>query len=339
MPRDTRAAFLEALKRADRRIYTAFMETVAAIQNAADLARIERAIEARDVEAVLQAMNMTRAGLEDAEAAVAAAFRDGAEYQNTTAPQDMATGFRLAFSGSHPRVLDWMRENTANLVTEVLEDQRILVRETITAGVEANRGYAKIARDLAGRMDGNRRKGGMIGLHSSQARAVRKARAELEALDTRYFQRARRDKRFDRTIAKAVREGRKLTAADVDKIIGRYSDRLLALRGEAISRTEGSKAMNAGRAEAMEQSIERGDIPAEAVSVTWNATIDRATRDSHAQLHNTTVKWGERFVSPVTGAEMRWPHDESAPPAEAVNCRCFARLLVDYKRVRDLRGT
>lgn len=337
MPRDTRAAFLDALKRADRRIYQAFTEAMAAVRNTASMTAIERAIETGDVQAVMEALSLRPAALEGVQEAIRQALREGAAYQNATAPAAEIAGLQLGFDGSHPRILSWLAQNAAALVTEVLDDQRTVIREAIAAGLTENIGYASIARNLAGRMDGNQRKGGLVGLHSTQARAVRAMRADLEALDGRYFSRKRRDRRFDRTVRKAIREGQALTPAVMDKITGRYSDRLLALRGETIARTEANKAMNEGRAEAIVQMIESGEAPADAVTKIWDATPGPRTRDSHRQLNGTKVKWGEPFVSPVTGAEMAWPHAEGIPAEEAVNCRCSCRFRVDWLAVRDRR--
>ncbi|MBR9841442.1 MAG: hypothetical protein GYB50_26850, partial [Rhodobacteraceae bacterium] len=119
----------------------------------------------------------------------------------------------------------------------------------------------------------------------------------------------------------------------IERIAGRYADRLLQARGRTISRSEGNKSMNAGRGEGVVQMIERGEILAEHVTIIWDATPGPRTRDSHRALNGQTIKWGEFFVSPVTGALMRWPHDEDAPAEEVVNCRCSARFRVDWKAV------
>src|SRR5690606_18192795 len=130
-----------------------------------------------------------------------------------------------------------------------------------------------------------RRQGGIIGLTSQQAGFVTNARAELAdpnrmAAD---FGRQRRDKRFGATVRKAMREGRALSPEQIDRITGRYADRLLALRGEAVARTETLTAMNAARFESYRQAIEVGDLAPENVTATWGATGDARTRHSHME--------------------------------------------------------
>ncbi|CAM4397655.1 phage minor head protein [Palleronia rufa] len=141
-----------------------------------------------------------------------------------------------------------------------------------------------------------------------------------------------RDKRFDKTVRKAIEEGKPLDAAMVDKITGRYSDRMLKYRGDVIARTEGNKAMNAGRHEATQQMVDDGKVPPDAVTKIWDATPGKFTRDSHLALNGTEVRWGQPFVSPVTGAMLDHPHDENAPPSETVNCRCSERIRIDWRR-------
>lgn len=338
MPVDSRRAFLEALKQADDRLYQAFMEAISSIRGAANLSDLETAIASCDVERVIRSLNLADPAFEDLARGIEEAFRAGAGYQNGAAPQAEAAGLNIAFTGRHYRAEAWMRRHSADYVTEVLEDQRALVREAVSSGHETGRSYRQVALDLIGRTDGNQRKGGLVGLHSQQARFVRNARQQLEDLDPAYFERTRRDKRFDATVKRAIREGKPLSRADIDRITGRYADRLLQTRGKTISLTEANKALNAGRAEAISQMIEGGKIPASAVTKIWDATPGPRTRDSHRALDGAKAKWGEKFESPVTGARLEWPHEEGAPAEEVINCRCSCRFRIDWKEVSRWRG-
>lgn len=335
---DNRRSFLEALKQVDAALYRAFIAAVDSIRNAADVRAVERAVETGDPDQVAAALNLTDAAFEDLARAIEDAFRQGAMYQNGTAPKAESPVLQVLFSTKNPRAEAWMRRNAAGLVSEVLDDQKALIRETITRGQEVGQGYRKTAMQLVGRVDGNRRKGGIVGLHSTQARAVARAREQLEALDPAYFSRVQRDKRFDATIRRAIREGKPLSADVIEKITGRYSDRLLALRGRIISRTEGNKAMQAGRVEAVQQMLDNGTIQEQHLEKIWDATPDTRTRDSHAALNGTSVPWAEDFVSPVTGAHLHHPHDEDAAASETVGCRCTMRVRIDWVAVAAWRS-
>lgn len=347
MPIDTRAQFLEALQAVSDDLYQAFNAAIQDMRETAQVSAIDEAIrlamETGNVEAgvrgVLDALQTGTQLWLPLDLEISQAFIAGAQYQQQAIPRDVQRGgggvgpFIVRFDGRHPRAEAWSRERSAALVTEISPDTEVVIRETIAQAVETNRPYTKTRLDLIGRTEDGARKGGLIGLHSSQARAVRNARAQLEALDPAYFTRERRDRRFDKTVQMAIDTGEPLTQAQIDQITGRYSDRLLQLRGETISRTEGNKAMNAGRAEQIVQMIEDRKIMPEHVSMVWDATPGPRTRDSHRLMNGTRINWGEYFISPVTGAALRWPHDEDGPAEETVNCRCSARFVIDWKAV------
>lgn len=377
MPRDTRRRFLEELAKVEPRIADAFAAAIQDIRSASQLRAIEAAIErgyatgniARAVQEVSTAINLGSEFFAPLDRQIVEAFIEGGAYQVGLLPKrppNTAPRLVARFDHRNPRAEAWTRRNTGRLIAEITRDTENVIRETITAGFEENRGQRAIALDLIGRTEGNQRTGGLIGLHSRQAAAVRKARAELMAdkslvnaeilkmtkiekwrkrpadevraeavrrVRYSYFTRDRRDKRFDATVRKAITAGKPLSAADVDNITARYSDRLLQLRGATIARTEGNKAMQAGRTEAMQQLIDSGKVPASAVSKIWDAVIGPRTRDSHIGLNGQEVKWGEPFVSPVTGALLDHPHDEDAPGSEVISCRCTMRTRIDYTQL------
>lgn len=332
--KDTRARFLKALQEHDARIYRAFVEAMAALRNTAWMDALERAIEAGDISAAMRALNMAPEALDEVNEAVRQAFRAGASYQIGTAPTRLVRGLAIRFQASNPRAVAYLERRAAAMVAEVVEEQRKVLRHVITEATRAQRTYSQVALDVAGRMDGNSRKGGLVGLLEREAQYVSNARAQLQELDSGYFTRTLRDKRFDRTVAKAIREGKPLAPAQIDQITGRYSDRLLAARGRRIARTESNAAMQAGRREATEQMIDRGEALPSEVTKEWRSSRDRETRDSHREVAGTTRKWGEPFEN-----GLQYPHEEGAPPAEVVFCRCTMHTTVDYAAVARRIGT
>ncbi len=108
-----------------------------------------------------------------------------------------------------------------------------MVREVVAAKVELAVNPRTTALDLVGRVNRatGQREGGFVGLTTKQAQWVLNAEAQLRNLDPAYFQRELRDKRFDRRIMKAIREGKPLSAADIATITARYRARLLDHRG------------------------------------------------------------------------------------------------------------
>lgn len=212
-----------------------------------------------------------------------------------------------------------------------MQDQRQAVRTVLEAGLNAGRNPRSVALELVGRIENGKRTGGIVGLTSGQAQYVLNARRQLEDLDAGYFDRALRDKRFDRIVRKAIADGKPIAKADVDKIAGRYADRLLNYRGEVIARTEMIAALHAGQYEGMRQLIETGKVRADQVTKVWSATGDGRTRDTHLAMNGQGVRFDRPFISP-SGAQMRYPHDESlgAPADEIIACRCHMTLKVKY---------
>lgn len=214
-----------------------------------------------------------------------------------------------------------------------MADQEQAIRQTVEQGLADGRNPRNVALDLVGRLNrqSGRREGGIVGLTSQQAGYVANARRQIEELDAGYFDRKLRDKRFDRTVAKAIREGKPLARADVDRITGRYSDRLLAHRGDVMARTESIAALHAGQFEAARQLVESGKVRADQITKVWDATGDARTRPSHAAMDGQAVGLNEAFTTPGC-FRMMHPHDASlgAPADEIINCRCFMAVRVKY---------
>lgn len=338
---DTYAAFIAKLDEISPAIAKAFREAVEDITSATQLRALQAAIERGDVEGAVAAINLGPAFFAPLDQAVADSFRSGAIWQLAqTLPKSgsLAGRLQIRFDGRHQRAETWTRRQGARLVTEVAESVKEAVRLTVRDGLQAGRKPRAVALDIVGRTNRatGRREGGILGLTSQQAGYVVNARREIEELDGSYFQRKLRDKRFDGTVSKAIKDGKPLSKADVDRIIARYSDRLLKHRGDVIGRTEALTALNAGRHEGMQQLADDPAIPRAAVKREWISTPDSRTRDSHATMSRQKVGLDEPFTTPE-GHRMMFPGDNSlgAPASETIQCRCSFRSAVDWQAVAE----
>ncbi|MCG8447860.1 MAG: phage head morphogenesis protein, partial [Hyphomicrobiales bacterium] len=137
-----------------------------------------------------------------------------------------------------------------------------------------------------------------------------------------------RDRRFDRTVAKAIREGRALDRVTVNRIAGRYGDRLLQLRGEAIARSEMLSALQASKLEAFRQAVDSGQVSRETIKRTWRTAGDGRVRDTHNGMNGQTVLGLDApFISP-SGVRLMHPGD--GPAEESINCRCNQEIRIDF---------
>jgi SPP1 gp7 family putative phage head morphogenesis protein len=82
------------------------------------------------------------------------------------------------------------------------------------------------------------------------------------------------------------------------------------------ARTAMTAAQNAGRMESMREVQESGIQ----VKKKWLATLDKRTRDTHADLDGEETGVDEPFKTPL--GEIMYPGDPHANPALVYNCRC-----------------
>lgn len=336
-------------------IYREFMDAVAKITNTTGVELVAELLQEGRIDDVMRLLGVDDARFSRLAESLRAAYVAGAEVGSAAVPPvnlvrlRSATGLlgvkwqqgrrsaslRFRFDMRSERVEEWLRRNSSRLITAIVSDQREVIRRTLDAGVAAGRGPRQTALDIVGRVSSTgRRAGGVVGLTSQQAGFVSRMRAELSdpALMRGYFTRNLRDKRFDRTVRKAMSSGKALSAADIDKIAGRYADRLLKFRADTIARTETLTAVAAAREHSFQQAVDAGALMPEEVECTWSATGDKRTRHSHASMDGQKRKFGEPFRSP-SGALMMFPGDYSlgAGAEETIQCRCMKQYRVRRK--------
>lgn len=237
------------------------------------------------------------------------------------------------FDGRQQEALAWAQENSARLVTRLTEESRDAVRATITAGFESNRGAQSVARDIAGRRVGAVRVGSVVGLTGPQADSIARARIGLATGDTaalrRYLTLKLRDKRLDGIVRRALRDGRAVSAADLDKLTEAHKAKALGYRGKVIAQAETFKAAAAGRDEAYRQMLGMDGVTG--VTVRWQHNLSAEPREEHIAMSGTVIRLGESFIFP-DGTAMRHPHDENAPARHVIGCKCVAIYRVEVAK-------
>jgi len=309
--RDTRRNFLRLLDQTWPGVRSEFVAAMRQARAGVDMKALEAAIARGDVDAAFRALRFDAADLFKTDTAITAAMNAGGNYQmgafqHATRRAPIASRVVQSFGGRNERAERIALELGSKLVTEVVDDTRVMIAQTIRAGLEAGAGPRRTALDIGGRVVNGKRQGGLVGLDSRRAGWVQNYRAKLLA------------------------EGR--PQSQIDRMAQRYSNKLLRQRGETIARTETLKALNAGRQEALDQLIENpnNDVRAEDVVRAWDSTGDARTRETHAAADGQVVPQGEAFT--VGGYSMMYPGDTSlgAPAGETVNCRCVVDIRIDF---------
>jgi len=324
-------------------IRKAFEDAVADIRSNVQLRRIVERLERNDIAGAIEALNIDRAAFNPVADAIRQAYNAGgtAAVAGMPALRD-PDGHRLVvrFDVRNLRADRWLAEHSSTLIANITADMREAARITLTAGMEAGRNPRSTALDLVGRLNRatGRREGGILGLTSIQAEYVASMRARLLSGDPAEMRKVlsmtRRDKRFDRTILKAIAEGYSVSTDMVARMTARYADSLLLLRGETIARTETMPALGQSQEEAFQQAIDKGAIRAGQIEGIWHSAGDkrvRATHGDHGGMNGQKVGWKEPFVSP-SGARLMFPGDTSlgAGPSEVCNCRCWRELKINF---------
>lgn len=315
------------LKTYEPRIRKAFADAIRAARGSVDQRALIAALEARDIERAVQLLRLNQAVLFPLTDAARSAYVAGADLVAPTLPSAIAGAF--AFDGMHPRAISWIQEHGASLVQGIVDDSEIATRNALISGLQEGRGTRDVARDITGRMINGQRRGGILGLTSEQTDYAISARRELQDLDSHYFTRKLRDRRFDGRVRKAIREGRQLSQADIDQITGRYKDRMLAHRGRLIAQNETFTAQAEGRSEAMRQVLERDDV--EAVTKRWQHSPQDNGRAGHIAIDGTVIDFDEDFILP-DGVAMSQPHDPRGGAKHSVSCKCVCIYRTRLKR-------
>lgn len=341
---DYRDEIERLLDELEPQVRDAFFEAIGDINDETVLAALEERLKAGDLEGAVRVINVDPVIFARVADILANAYRESAV---STAESMRAVrtpeGGRLVvrFNVRNPRAEEWLRVESSKLVRNLSDTVRDTLRATLSEGMSRGLNPRTTALDIVGRVSARtgRREGGLLGLTPTQASYVSNARDELLSgspeLLQRYLGRKRRDARFDPIVRRALAAGKAVSADDVRAMTGRYSDRLLQLRGETIARTETILSLHAGQEEAMRQAIETGKVPEDAVVKIWKTAADGRVRDSHyvlGQKGGKTVPFNTPFISPATGAAMMHPGDRSlgALPEDVINCRCHAEYKVDY---------
>lgn len=317
----------------------AFLAAVNGIRNRVVLAKLTEMIKVGDVEGAIRAAGLDPISFRPLSAMIEQAYEaGGADAIAGVRPTRGPLGLQISplFDIRTPTADYWIRQHSAALVRQITEDQRTLIREAmapLSSGADpmmSGQTPQKIALDLVGRINritGNR-EGGIIGLTSQQATWARNYEIELGdvqagvAPSPNALTRQWRDARFDKTVARAIRDGQPISAETRRAMVANYRNRALQYRGNLIAGHETLTALHESQLEAWDQAIARGAVAEDKVRRFWVTAGDERVRPEHRLIPGMNkggVGLRQMFDTP--------DGPRNYPPIDP-GCRCRVRVRV-----------
>lgn len=327
----TRAQVERLLAKLEAPVREALLRAVQTAQGRINLRAVERAVVSGDMEEMLRALGVQPSMYAAVTEEIRRAYMLSGIFILT---QDLPKRLLFDFDINNPRAESWLRNRSSQLITgNLIPEQRGAIQEMLRAGMARGQNPRTTALDIVGRATGRgqRRVGGVIGLTQQQGQYVANAADDLLQLNPRYFDRVLRDKRFDAMVRESFANGTPLPKATRDRIVARYSAKMLKHRGDTIARTETLAALNAASDEALRQVVENGLTPKDAIVRIWRHSFAPNEREGHLRMNGQRRGLDEPFTNPLTGAVLQ--HPGAGPASEVINCRCRIEHEIDFLAV------
>ncbi|AHD02946.1 hypothetical protein [Leisingera methylohalidivorans] len=326
-----RQALIEALRKLEPGIRRAFEDAIQRASSAISLKQVIELMEANRFEDLVRLLRIDQSVLYPLTEALRGGYIVGGNLGSAVAPKSLIGYF--GFNGRHERAEAWLTQNGARFIQGITEESTQTVRTAVQAGIQQGRSSRAVAAELIGRRVGSRRVGGYLGLTAQQADSIISGRSKLASGDPvqmrEYLGLKLRDKRFDRTILKASREGRSITGKQLDQIMEAHRSKALRYRAKVVAKFEAREALAAGREEAMVQLLDRPDV--EEVTARWQHNLSKEPRPDHVTMSGTVITLGQGFQFP-DGTRMKRPHDQNGPLRHRIGCNCMAIYRLKLRR-------
>lgn len=325
--------FQKLIAELEPKLQKAFLQAIADLKRGVNWSQLIEALKNGDLDAAVAVLSIEPAVFSSYYEAKVSAYTQGGTLAATTVNGPAGGKVTFRFDVTNPQAEAWIRKNVANKIAEDSEVIKQIARRVIQSGYSSGRHPNSIARDLVGRVENGRRKGGILGLTDNLASYRDSMRSRLSSGDQgelmKVLRMTRRDKRFDSRINAAI-NGRRLTSSEIDQMVSRYEDKLLALRAETVARTETGMAVMAGRKEEWDQALSKLGYPADAVEKTWMAGGGgKDPRPEHQAMGgHTVVGLNTPFV--FGNVMMQHALDPAGGAEHCANCTCDTTFRIDH---------
>lgn len=337
--------FAELIAELEPEVHRAFMASVTDLQANVDWRALLDALEQRDIERAIAALNIEPAAWAEYSSTMTEVY---AKAGASTAAQIRQAGIAeigIRFRMTNPRAQYWIAQNVADRVVGFSREQIQVARALIEAGYARGQGPRNIAVDLAGRATGpgGARAGGILGLDGPRAARYQKVvegmrtadgvrGLVIEHADGSVSLKYRVNKATAQRILRAHKAGTEVPEAE--RIISerQYKNALLKDRADTISETETASAVMGARDEEWRQLLESKGLDASAVLKTWRhgRGPTKHHRPDHLAMSGTTVRGIDTpFVFP-DGVSMLYSHDPAGGAKHVIRCGCDTEFRIDH---------
>ena len=279
---------------ADRQAPTveqAFVALVAEARGGQTRSRIQRALQRGNRrQALTIAVEAWRAASETWRTTLVTALRDAVRAAATAVGTRMVRDARIELAVTNPAAQQWAETQAGGLIRQITADQRQSIWRVIGQAFTENLPTRQVAIRLTEQ----------IGLHSRQAAALERFRADL--------------------VEKGLRTDR------VSVLTRRARDRMVRRRARSIARTEVLRASNMGQQLLWEAAVDAGEWRAQDVRRVFIVTPDDRLCPVCAPLDGMIVGLADEFVSPTNGASALVPpiHPQCLPGESCISASGIA---------------
>lgn len=311
-----REYLLSLLNKQERKIKRAYLDYIKRIDDGVTLRRLTAMVTAGDLSEFFKTIDSY---IVELAAAVTNAFNeDGKDLVPLIQEKLDFANIAVTFNPASPRAQEIARTSTENFTRQISDSVRNQVNRIVAEGMRTGQGPRDVARQIKL----------YIGLTDKQEQAVNNYQRLLQENNRQVLQRDLRDRRFDRTVERAVNNDAPLEQRQIDNMVNRYRQRYVTYRAEVIARTESTRALNQANDEAMRQGLQQADIAVDQVERTWRATQDARTRDHHADMRVKVVTGMDTPFIDGLGNQIRYPGDPNAPAETRIQCRCVVTTRI-----------
>lgn len=296
-------------------VRAAFLKAIEQIRGTIKEKELRAAIDTGNVDRVLETLGLDEKMTEALRAQVLPPLEDTMIEAGRTAPAlSMPKGgeLQMRFDLANPNTTKFLQRYDFDLIKQIGNDTREAIRGVVQHAFQYGGHPREQARQIRE----------MIGLTDDQAKAVQRFRTELEEGDRAALRRGLRDRRFDPTLNRALGSvGEGLDADQIDVMVTRYSEKMLAARAENIARTETINAAQAGQQMAWEQAADKGLLSRTKLRQGWLVTPDDRLCIYCAvipEMNPEGVPLGGYFQTPLGPVQRPTLHPK---------CRCSLYLM------------